>query len=109
MSLAGNRIQYPVTECTSRLRACPEPRSRALTGTPVQSCRAYQPEVQSSVARMHMPVLSFASYDPLELHVGVCVQGRSDVPHECDVLRSASRRGGQSFQDEECLTSRRSF
>ena len=36
-----------MTECTSRLLDCPEPRSRALTGTPLQSCRAYQPEVQS--------------------------------------------------------------
>ena len=54
-SLTGKRIQYPVTECTSRLRACPVLRSRALTGTPLQSCREYQPEVQSRVVRIRAP------------------------------------------------------
>ena len=42
-------------ECTIRLRAGPKLRSKAVTGTPVQSCSAYQPEVQSSVARSRAP------------------------------------------------------
>src|ERR1700744_356309 len=47
----GKRTQYPVTECTYTLCAPGPRRSNVPSGTPVQSCCEYQPDVQSSVAR----------------------------------------------------------
>jgi hypothetical protein len=59
-------------------------------------------------------VLSFPGCDPLELHVGVRVQGRSGVLHECDVLvlpveeanlsraRRVAPRGTRSLIAIEC-------
>lgn len=59
-------------------------------------------------------VLSFAGCDPLELHIGVRVQGKSGVLHECDVLvlpvdeanmsrtRSVAPRGNRALLAIEC-------
>ncbi len=42
--------------------------------------------LHSQVHAYTYAVLSFADCDPLEVHVGVRVQGRSRVLHECDVV-----------------------
>lgn len=59
-------------------------------------------------------VLAFAGCDPLELHVGIRVQGKSGVLHECDVLvlpadeanlsrtRRVAPRGTRSLIAIEC-------
>ena len=59
-------------------------------------------------------ILSFPGCDPLELHVGVRVQGKSGVLHECDVLvlpveeanlsrsRNVAPRGTRSLIAIEC-------
>jgi hypothetical protein len=59
-------------------------------------------------------VINFPGCDPLELHVGVRVQGKSGVLHECDVLvlsmneanlsrnRSVAPRGTRSLMAIEC-------
>jgi hypothetical protein len=59
-------------------------------------------------------VLEFADCDPLEVHVGVRVQGRSRVLHECDVLvlpadeaalsrgKQVAPRGTRSLLAVEC-------
>ena len=59
-------------------------------------------------------VLSFSDCDPLEVHVGVRVQGRSRVLHECDVLvlaadeaelarsKGVAPRGSRSLLAVEC-------
>ena len=41
--------------------------------------------IYSTIPNYTHAVLSFTNVDPLEVHVGVFVNGRSGVPHECDV------------------------